>query len=165
MWRFKGRAIHQTILLSLLVTSVFSLAAAQSSESSTSGLTVIESRDPGSYIADSKGMTLYTLVDKNMKALSCGAECLKSWPAYTGDAALAKGESQVASTVDASLLGDVESKDGLSQVTYNDYPLYYFMGDTKPGDLNGQGCKSLGGHWYVVSNKGEPIESESMMMN
>ena len=93
---FKGRAIHQTVLLSLLVTSVLSLAAAQScARVVLSGLTLVESRDPGSYIADSKGMTLYTLVDKNMKALACGAECLKSWPTYTGDVAPAKGESQV----------------------------------------------------------------------
>ena len=41
------------------------------------------------------------------------------------------------------------------QVTYNGWPLYFYAGDTAPGDTNGQG---QGGVWYVVDPTGNPIE-------
>ena len=34
-------------------------------------------------------------------------------------------------------------------------PLYYFAGDTKAGDVNGQG---LGDKWYVVDAEGKMIK-------
>jgi predicted lipoprotein with Yx(FWY)xxD motif len=33
-------------------------------------------------------------------------------------------------------------------VTYNDKPLYTFVGDTKSGDTTGQ---AVGGVWYIVN--------------
>jgi predicted lipoprotein with Yx(FWY)xxD motif len=40
-------------------------------------------------------------------------------------------------------------------VTYNKMPLYYWVGDAKPGDTMGQG---VGGVWYVISPEdGEPV--------
>jgi predicted lipoprotein with Yx(FWY)xxD motif len=41
------------------------------------------------------------------------------------------------------------------QVTYAGHPLYYYAGDKKAGDLNGQGFFSV---WYVVSPKGTAIK-------
>ena len=34
-------------------------------------------------------------------------------------------------------------------------PLYYFAGDTAPGDVKGQG---LAGKWYVIGADGTPIK-------
>jgi hypothetical protein len=68
-------------------------------------LILIETRSPGSYIADTEGMTLYTLVDDDMQPLPCEAQCLSIFPALTGDVTLG-GEG--GTTLDASLLGTVE---------------------------------------------------------
>ena len=41
--------------------------------------------------------------------------------------------------------------DGTTQVTHNGMPLYYFAGDTKAGDTNGQG---VNGVWFVATPAG-----------
>ena len=47
--------------------------------------------------------------------------------------------------------GIVKGAHGARQVTYNHHPLYYFVGDSAPGDVNGQGCY---GYWFALSGKG-----------
>ena len=49
--------------------------------------------------------------------------------------------------VTAAKLGTVKRPDGKIQVTYNGLPLYLFAGDSKAGDVKGQG---VGGIWHVV---------------
>ena len=44
-----------------------------------------------------------------------------------------------------------------TQVTYNDWPLYYYAADSAPGDTNGEGS---GGVWYVVDPTGNPIDND-----
>jgi predicted lipoprotein with Yx(FWY)xxD motif len=41
------------------------------------------------------------------------------------------------------------------QVTYNGYPLYYYIKDAKPGDITGQG---VGNVWYVISPAGTLLQ-------
>jgi predicted lipoprotein with Yx(FWY)xxD motif len=48
---------------------------------------------------------------------------------------------------------------GSSQVTYNGHPLYWFSGDTKAGDTNGQGLDDFGGEWYAISPAGKAVQS------
>ena len=43
------------------------------------------------------------------------------------------------------------------QVTYDDQPLYYFSGDSAPGDTKGQ---NLGKVWFVVAPDGDAIETK-----
>lgn len=45
----------------------------------------------------------------------------------------AKGKPHAGTAVRASLLGTTKRKDGKLEVTYNRHPLYYFVGDRKPG--------------------------------
>ncbi len=172
--------MRKTVLLSLLTASALSFGVAQQTGGGQTGggqtggaatepgvaaqsqtgdtLMLVETRDPGSYIADAEGMTLYALVDEtSMEALPCNAECLALWPAYTGTEEVSMGEG---TPLDPSLVGTTETEDGQSQVTYNDYPLYYFAEDQNAGDLNGQAQESFGGYWYVLSDTGEPLESD-----
>jgi predicted lipoprotein with Yx(FWY)xxD motif len=58
--------------------------------------------------------------------------------------------------VDASLLGTAAHPAG-TQVAYNGWPLYFFSGDSSPGDTNGQG---QGGVWYVVDATGNPVDAD-----
>ncbi len=43
------------------------------------------------------------------------------------------------------------------QVTYNGHPLYYYVGDTNPGDTNGEQLNQFGGLWYAVSPSGMQV--------
>jgi hypothetical protein len=60
--------------------------------------------------------------------------------------------------VSASLLGTTTRTDGKTEVTYHGHPLYYFAGDHKPGDSNGEGLKAFGAEWYVLSAAGNKVE-------
>ena len=120
-----------------------------------SGLILISTRDPSSYIATADGMALYTLVGENNEVLPCNAECLQVWPAYTGEATVDEGTG-----LDSSLVATTQAEDGQELVTYNDYPLYTFSSDQAPVDVTGQGVEGFGGIWYVVGEDGEPVVEE-----
>lgn len=152
-----------TRLLSLfaLFALILPVSVAQESGGSSdvgnvaeTGLILITTRDPSSYIATADGAALYTLVSENGEILPCENECLQSWPPYTGEAAADEGTG-----LDPALVGTVESAEG-QQVTYNDYPLYSFSGDQQPIDVTGQGVEGFGGTWYVVGEDGEPVIEE-----
>jgi predicted lipoprotein with Yx(FWY)xxD motif len=51
----------------------------------------------------------------------------------------------------AGEIGTVAGAAGTAQVTYNGHPLYYFVGDRKPGQTAGQGLNQFGARWYVLS--------------
>lgn len=118
------------------------------------GLVLITTRDPSSYIAAADGTALYTLVDESGAVLPCEAECLENWPPYTGEATVDEGTG-----LDAALVGTTETEGG-QQVTYNDYPLYTFVGDQAPSDVTGQAAQGFGGVWYVIGEDGEPFVEE-----
>jgi predicted lipoprotein with Yx(FWY)xxD motif len=43
------------------------------------------------------------------------------------------------------------------QVTYDGHPLYYYVGDVKPGEILCQNVEEFGGRWLVVSRAGTPV--------
>ena len=42
-------------------------------------------------------------------------------------------------------------------MTYLGHPLYYFAGDSGPGQTNGQGSDSFGAKWWLVAPAGTKI--------
>ncbi|MDQ3661108.1 MAG: hypothetical protein M3454_08655 [Actinomycetota bacterium] len=123
------------------------------SQEESSGPTLeVTSSDLGEVLVDQEGVTLYMFVpDQEQDGTpTCYDDCAQAWPALEGEASAGEG-------IDESLLGTVERKDGTEQVTYNNLPLYYFSGDEKAGDVNGQG---LSGVWWVVDAAGAPIEEK-----
>jgi predicted lipoprotein with Yx(FWY)xxD motif len=111
----------------------------------------VASSNFGDILVDSEGMTLYMFVPDQQKGgkPTCFGECAQAWPALT-----ASGEPTVGAGLEEAEVGTVERKDGKTQVTYNDLPLYRFSGDKAAGDTNGQ---SLNDVWWVVSTSGKPV--------
>jgi len=90
-------------------------------------------------LADAAGRTVYIFDKDEAGKSNCSGGCLSLWPAFTAKpGAAAKGE-----------FGLIEVN-GARQWTVNGKPLYYFAGDAKPGDRNGNG---KGGVWHVISEK------------
>ncbi len=106
--------------------------------------TVMIKNDPklGDFLTDSKGMTLYLFTQDTPGVSNCTGKCLTYWPAL-----VAPGAVTAASGVMGKLDVITRSDDGSKQVTYNGYPLYYFIKDKAPGDTTGQGVT---GNWFVV---------------
>lgn len=107
--------------------------------------------DLGSVLVDGAGMTLYVFIPDGQGESTCLDACLSNWPALIGPASAGEG-------VDEALLGTVARPDGGGdQVTYNDWPLYYFAADLAPGDTSGQG---LGDVWFAIDAAGEPVPAD-----
>ena len=103
----------------------------------------------GKILSDARGRTLYLFTKDATSSSSCTGTCLSVWPPDD-----ANGGAQAGSGVSSALLGKTA---GGAQVTYNGHPLYYYVGDTKPGDTNGQDLNQFGGSWYVVSPAGAQV--------
>lgn len=88
-------------------------------------------------LTDKAGMTLYTF-DKDSNGESvCYGGCAKKWPPFIASAdANAK-----------SGWGMTTRKDGSKQWTFNDQPLYTWVGDNKKGDTTGDG---VGDVWHTA---------------
>lgn len=87
-------------------------------------------------VAGSNGMTVYTFANdvKDSGTSACTGPCIARWPALT----VAAGTTPVAGTGVTGKLGTItRADDGTLQVTYNGLPLYFFSGDSAPGDANG----------------------------
>ncbi len=104
----------------------------------------------GDIVVDGEGVTVYAFLPDEQGDPTCTDACAQTWPPFEGEADAGEG-------VDGDLLGAVEHPSGLTQVTYNDWPLYYFTNDAGPGETKGQG---VGGNWFVVSPAGEPIQEQ-----
>lgn len=108
----------------------------------TVGLSANE--DLGAFLVDSAGMTLYIFTNDDAGVSNCNDGCDGSWPPVTV-------ESADSLDTQAHLIGEfsvIERADGQLQVTYNEMPLYRWVGDTQPDDATGQG---VGDVWFVAT--------------
>jgi predicted lipoprotein with Yx(FWY)xxD motif len=90
------------------------------------------------------GKTLYTL--KPSKT-ACTVACMKVWAALVLPTGAAKATA--GSGVSASKLGSVIRAGGVHQVTYSGKALYWFSGDSGPGQVNGNVTDEWG-KWSAV---------------
>ncbi|MEU0127175.1 MULTISPECIES: hypothetical protein [unclassified Streptomyces] len=106
----------------------------------------------GTILVDEKGRTLYLfLADKKNKS-TCAGDCAVAWPPL-----LSKGDAVAGKGVDEKLLDVAARSGGDEQVTYAGHPLYYYAGDKKPGETNGEGLDQFGAAWYVLDAKGKQV--------
>jgi predicted lipoprotein with Yx(FWY)xxD motif len=106
----------------------------------------------GTVLVASNGMTLYRYTPDKRNVSVCTGACAKYWPPL-----LVKGTAKptVGSGATASLLGITMRANGAHQVTYAGFPLYYYAGDKKAGQANGQGFDKT---WYVVGSNGAMVK-------
>ena len=110
----------------------------------------------GRIITDGRGRTLYLFEKDTSTTSTCDAACASYWPPLTTAGTPLAGEGASAGEV-----GTTERDDGQTEVTYNGHPLYYYVGDSKPGDTTGQGLDLFGAEWDALSPAGTKIESGS----
>ena len=108
----------------------------------------------GRILVDGPGRTLYLFEKDTGTASTCDGACASSWPPFTTTGNPLAGDGAL-----AGKLGTTKRTDGKIEVTYNGHPLYYYAGDTKPGDTTGQGLDSFGAEWDVLSPAGSKIEA------
>ena len=130
--------------------------AGPASSSAPPAATVVELRGSmlGQILVDGQGRTLYLFEADQAGRSSCSGACASAWPPY-----LSNGAPKAGDGVAAGLLGTTTRADdsGGTQVTYHGHPLYYYVGDSEPGDTAGQGLDQFGARWYVLGPNGDKV--------
>lgn len=90
-------------------------------------------------VADTTGHVVYTYDHDEAGISNCYGICAKAWPPV------------LVATADGikTPMGVTKRKTGELQVTIDNKPLYFYKGDSKPGETNGDG---LGNIWHIVQD-------------
>jgi predicted lipoprotein with Yx(FWY)xxD motif len=107
----------------------------------------------GSILTDQNGRTLYAFTRDQGGTGACTGNCVATWPALVGQQKVAAGDG-----INASMLSESPRAEGTVQATYNQWPLYYYVGDVGPGDVDGQ---NVDGEWFVVRPDGTLLHTNS----
>jgi predicted lipoprotein with Yx(FWY)xxD motif len=99
----------------------------------------------GTVLVNSRGRTLYHLTAEKNGKFICTGSCTQTWHPLRPKAKTAKGT--------VHFLGTIRRPDRTRQVTYKGFPLYTFAGDSKAGDVKGQGFKDVGTWKAIVIKK------------
>lgn len=116
--------------------------------------TVISTRtgEYGTFLADGSGRTVYLWTKDSAGKSMCSGACASAWPPVP-----ASGAVTASGSAKAAGLGAITRSDGTKQVTYDGHPLYYFAGDSGPGQTNGQGSDAFGARWWLAAPSGMKI--------
>jgi len=105
----------------------------------------------GRALVDANGRTLYLFAGdkRNVSRLSAAGQAI--WPPFTSTTLpAAQGGAS------ATQIGTISAS---RQITYGGHPLYYYVGDQRPGQASGQGLNQFGARWYVLSASSAAITS------
>ena len=136
-------------------SSSTSSASAPASNTSAGGIAISTAKGAdGTYLTGASGRAVYLWDADTGDMSTCAGACAQAWPpVITKSAPTASGRAQ------ASDLGTTTRSDGLKQVTYKGHPLYYYVGDTRSGQVTGQGSNNFGAKWWLVTQSGSAITS------
>jgi predicted lipoprotein with Yx(FWY)xxD motif len=151
--KMRGRAIRWAlpfVLVAAAAAAAAMLATAGGSASNKATVDVAKTSALGPVLvaANRHALYRYTIDGKGVNRCSAVPACSTYWPALTVKAGVKPTAGPGAST---KLLGTIAAAHGMRQITYAGYPLYFFSGDKKAGQVNGQG---FGRKWYLVAANG-----------
>ena len=109
----------------------------------------------GTFLVGPNGKTLYLFEKDKTTASTCNGACASIWPPLTTN-----GKPQAQAGISAAKLGTTKRNDGKIEVTYAGHPLYYYVSDTKAGQLSGEGLDQFGAKWDAVAPSGKGIDKE-----
>ena len=112
----------------------------------------LRNTDFGRVLFDGGGRVLYAFTrDPRGGKSRCYGACAAAWPVYFAPKSLHVGKG-----LKQSLIGTVRRNGGRLQVTYNGWPLYYYVGDSV-GEVSCQNVDEFGGLWLVVRASGKLV--------
>ena len=106
----------------------------------------------GRILVDGKGRALYLFTREGSPRSRCYGQCAVAWPPF-----YTRGRLRAGSGLDQEKLGSSRRRDGRRIVTYNGHPLYYYVTDTRPGQVTCHDVVEFGGTWLVVNPDGNAV--------
>lgn len=142
------------VFAGLLLAAVACGGSSDSPQADAPSLKLATSAKVGSYLVDGSGRSLYHFGEdlpasaSKVAESSCSGVCAATWPSFHVANALVQG-------ISAGDVGEITRSDGSKQTTYQGWPLYYYAGDARAGDLNGEGVDSI---WFVLHDQAYSID-------
>ena len=106
-----------------------------------------KANEAATYLTDGTGRALYSFALDTVGTASTppvtactSAQCMTNWPIFLTD------QVTVPSHLVAADFTVYTRADGLQQSAYKGHPLYYYAGDTAPGETNGRGVPN----WQTI---------------
>jgi predicted lipoprotein with Yx(FWY)xxD motif len=106
------------------------------------GVKIMEKEGLGKFLADGKGMSLYSFSRDEVNKSNCIEGCAVNWPPFFID------PSAMIEGCESSDFTSITRPDGQQQTAYKGKPLYYFKNDKYPGDTFGH---KIGEVWFLVT--------------
>jgi predicted lipoprotein with Yx(FWY)xxD motif len=142
--------MRRAVLICVLLVAVAALLPATAVAAAPT--VAVHSSRYGRIITDGHGRTLYLFTREHSARSRCYGACANAWPPLVAHGPLAAGRG-----ARHSLLGTTRRRDGSRQVTYRGHPLYYYVGESRAGQILCQNVTEFGGTWLVVSPGGAAI--------
>jgi predicted lipoprotein with Yx(FWY)xxD motif len=98
-------------------------------------------------LTNNAGMTVYTFDKDTPGKSACYGDCAAAWPPVAATSMPAGAD-----------FGVISREDGGKQAAYKGKPLYFFAGDRRVGDTNGDNVQNV---WHVVPAGGQSRASGS----
>ena len=93
-------------------------------------------------LTNADGLTLYWFAPDTSTSSKCFGSCATYWPPVSGNPTAGPGVT--------GRLGTIKRPGGGLQATYDGHPLYTYIGDSGPGQANGNDLDLNGGFWYDI---------------
>jgi predicted lipoprotein with Yx(FWY)xxD motif len=106
----------------------------------------------GEILFDGRGYVLYAFTRDPRGRSVCSGACARAWPPY-----VVRSQSHAGTGITRNRLGTTRRRDGSLQLTYAGRPLYYYVGDRRPGQILCQNGTEFGGVWRVVRASGRLV--------
>jgi predicted lipoprotein with Yx(FWY)xxD motif len=139
------RVLPLTAAVSVIALALLAVAVATPKTAPVAaGAQVLKARQIGgvSVLTNAKGMTLYSFAPDSATKSVCYGSCAAYWPPVAGNASAGPGVT--------GQLGTIKRTNGATQATYDGHPLYTYIGDSSPGQDNGNKINLNGGLWLDV---------------
>lgn len=106
----------------------------------------------GRILFDGRGYVLYAFTRDPRGKSRCTGACAKAWPPF-----FVKSRPRGGRGVLGGRLGVIRRSGGRLQASYFGRPLYYYVGDRRPGQILCQNITEFGGVWRVVRPTGRLV--------
>jgi predicted lipoprotein with Yx(FWY)xxD motif len=139
-----------TLIAALLTLTAVGAASAAAPRASVTA-------KPSSYgriLFDGRGFVLYGFTRDARTKSACRGACAAAWPPF-----VVKSRPRAGAGISGRGLGTTRRADGSLQATYAGRPLYYYVGDRRPGQILCQNVFEYGGVWRVIRPSGELVRS------
>jgi predicted lipoprotein with Yx(FWY)xxD motif len=107
----------------------------------------------GKILVGPEGLTLYGFANDSGGASTCTGKCAEAWPPL-----IVGPDWEPGPELDDGIFATTTRPDGTLQLVAGKWPLYYYVGDSAPGDVNGQGSGDV---WFVVDGTGTLVKTKT----